>query len=350
MTKFKRTMMMQQIKWREKEMPEVPCHEYYDKKTGAMKQSPYSFAENCYIYNFCMEAGSDLFSGNGYLERNNIKPHDQIHNTLSSWAACANMYWSFNNESGRVLLAGFLREQTGIDIARIISMDLEYESDKPYLKQSELLGERNGCRGEKQTSPDIGIEFETTDGKRGLLLCEYKFTEADFQACSGSRSDACKNFDWQKNADRCPKTVAGRKYWEILTPYLGSGFLSLDQCMFSENCYQLMRQQALAIAMANEKHGDYAIVASIVLSPRGNKELIESANTFFSDNSKDAGLFTKNWRRLFHAGQEFSWLFHDDWLAYVKKHNDGEWSDWLDYMHERYFAHLTAQKNSGCGC
>ncbi len=76
----------------------------------------------------------------------NAQPRKVRHSPLSSWVLCADLYLPFEaSPEARVALADFLRVQTGLSIAEVIKVELEYALPNP-LNSGTSLGEQNGER------------------------------------------------------------------------------------------------------------------------------------------------------------------------------------------------------------
>ena len=295
------------------------------------------------LENFYEPIRAVLFNkNNGYLEKNKVTPHSGIHNLLSSWVLCVNMYWPFNNSAGYEVLAAFLREQTGIDIREITDMELEYEECDVNFKPQNLLGENSGKRGSGQTSPDLAIKFKTADERKGIILFESKFTEESFYMCSGYKKRANDDKLINPDRNRCLNTTAlvnsnfcechltnwHRRYWDLLEVELNkSKFIELNRCPMSCGCYQLFRQGALAKGLSNK----YDIIISGVVTDQRNDKIKKSGR------STGMAELPTGWNELF-PNMDFVWISHNDWYLYVKENNAlGEWSKWLAYVGERYF-------------
>jgi hypothetical protein len=340
MKDFKSKMRDFQINWKLKYLPGIKTKGYqngnsYDHVLPKSKEQE----------NFFVHIRGELFNPvNGYLKKNNIKPHTGIHNLLSSWTLCANMYWPFNNKEGKKLLSNWLKECLQLDIAEITNLELEYEDPNLVLKPESLLGENNqGMRGSGQTSPDLAILFKTSSEKNGILLIESKFTEHSFYVCSGYQKKSITKNILNPDPKRCLNTTFllashfedchlrqwGRKYWDILKSDLNKdAFKLLSRCPMSTSCYQIFRQQALAKGF--EK--DYDIVASCVVSDERNITLINSGKSI------GMSVFPDGWKSLF-PNLPFYWLTHNSWFAFVKRNNsDGRWDEWIQYVGERYYS------------
>lgn len=301
MEDFKNRMRDYQIIWKRKYLPHINGKGYQNGK-GYDHILPKCNEQE----NFFKPIQNELFNlYNGYLKENNIKPHTGIHNLLSSWTLCANMYWPFNIDEGKILLSKWLSQHIKLDISEIVKLELEYEDPIQDLKPGFLLGENNqGMRGSGQTSPDFAVIFKTTKGKNGILLIESKITEHSFYVCSGyqKKTQTANNPNPNKtrclstssivssNFDDCHLNTWGRKYWNLLSKDLNNdAFKALNRCPMSTSCYQLFRQQALA--KGYEKY--YDTVASCVVT--------DDRNITLSNSCKSSGMsmFPEGWKQLF---------------------------------------------------
>jgi hypothetical protein len=338
MKDFKNEMRDYQVTWKIKYLSNIKAKGYQNGKSY-----DHILPKSNEKDNFFKPIRDELFNtNNGYLQANNIKPHTGIHNLLSSWTLCANMYWPFNNEEGKNLLSKWLSKQLKLDISEIVKLELEYEDPIPNLKPGLLLGENNqGMRGSGQTSPDLAILFKTSEDKIGILLIESKFTEHSFYVCSGYQKKTqtanipnpdktrCLNTASiiSSDFDDCHLNTWGRKYWNLLSSDLNKdAFKALNRCPMSTACYQLFRQQALAKGYT--KH--FEVVASCVVTDERNITLVNS--------SKSTGMsaFPDGWKKLF-PNLPFYWLTHNSWFEYVKTNNSvGRWNEWIEYIGVRY--------------
>jgi len=327
-----------QILWKKKFLPHITKKGYQNGKAYD-HIIPRSLKEE----NFYLPIRKELFDKeNGYLAQNHIQPHTGIHNLLSSWTVCANMYWPFNNQEGKKLLSRWLSKETKLDVLEISQIELEYEDPVPGLNPGNLLGENSqGKRGSGQTSPDLAIKFKTSNSENGILLIESKFTEHSFYVCSGYQKKTMTKNVPNPNKDRCLDTglvlssefkechlnVWGRKYWNLIGMDADrSVFVSLKRCPMSTSCYQLFRQQALAKGFKDH----YDIVVSCVVS--------DERNTILVNSGKSVGLssFPEGWKKLFPS-LPFYWFTHNSWYKFVKGNNpNGIWDKWLEYIGIRY--------------
>ena len=278
-----------------------------------------------------------------HINANQIQVHGGVHNLKSSWVQCANTYFPFGQTSGgRKLLAGFLTSQLGIPIDSVDAMELEYaapEGDKAH--PARLLGEQGGSRGTGQTSPDIGITF---NGGKGLLLVENKLVEHSFYQCSARLhkgntervgnpdSTRCLNCPTSILKDvpgQCHQSIWGRKYLDILKPAANkASWGKLSCCPAAHAGYQLLRQQALAEGIA--RSGRYETVISAVA--------LDDRNDTLRGCLRSTGLADcRDWGQLFEGKAAFAVFTHQDWVAWVQRHDRSKtWDAWLDYVKARY--------------
>jgi len=337
MKDFEKRTKDYQTNWRSVHLPQIIGN---GKQNGISK--PYILPNKNFRQSFFPEIVDSLFEEpEGYLKKYHVRPHTGIHNLMSSWVLCANMYWPFRNSEGFKLFANFLKQVTGLDIHEITDMDLEYEDDVNDFKPGKLLGEDDGgMRGSGQTSPDLAIRFRTEDGKNGIILIESKFSEHSFYSCSGysktkpgkpvnGKKERCLNPSLIVDSDfkECHLTTWDRKYWDLLGKELDKvKFSSLKKCPMSSSCYQLFRQQALAKGFEKK----YDISVSAVATDSRNEEL---KNSSVRNGMKP---FPEGWRELF-PDLKLYWFTHNEWFTFVKQNNPGgRWDVWLKYILERY--------------
>jgi hypothetical protein len=275
-----------------------------------------------------------------YLREHGVQKHSGVHNLKSSWVLCANLYFPFRaSDTGRDLLARFLQAYVSPAIHTVDAVELEYE-ESGSLHPSVLLGEEDGGRGAGQTSPDIAF---LVNGGRGLVLVENKFVEHSFYACSARTHKGSRNREGNPDPSRCndvpalldaPQAVChqvawGRRYWDHLAPVINrEKALSLRCCPAARAGYQLLRQHALAEGIAAS--GKYDRVVSCLALDERNETLQRCLrSTGIAD--------VREWGKLFPGKAGFAVFSHQDWVAWVLKHDHtGGWSGWLDYVKARY--------------
>ncbi|MFC1994399.1 hypothetical protein ACFLVI_03950 [Chloroflexota bacterium] len=275
-----------------------------------------------------------------YLSKKHVQKHTGVHNLKSSWVLCANLYFPFQRDQG--MLTGFLRENIISSIETVDGIELEYAEERP-LDPTTLLGEPEGQRGKNQTSPDVAFIITMTNGHKGLILTESKFTEHSFYQCSGrnhkyDNPDAkrCMNFKALSRdfIGQCYMTQwakgkrTNRKYWNYIN-FTNMAYQNLKRCPAAIAGYQLFRQQALGEAIALKS--DYEEVISCVAYDERNETLIRSMRGAGIDD------FTKDWDPLFDGKAKFVSFTHQQWVNWVSQNDtNNTWQDWLSFIRGRY--------------
>jgi hypothetical protein len=274
-----------------------------------------------------------------YLTEHRVRPHSGVHNLKSSWVSGVNLYFPFGTaEGGRALLAGFLRERVDARVRSVEYLGLEWAGDGE-LNPRVLLGETGGTRGRGQTSPDIALGV---NGGEGLVLVEVKLLEHSFYGCparTGSGSVARPGNPDRARCDdagallvdpsRCHQVPWGRRYWQWLHEAADAdAWAALTRCPAATAGYQLLRQQALAEALA--RSGRFSFVASAVALDARNRALAHSlARTGLAD--------VRDWGRLFRGAASFTVFTHQEWAGWVRTHGTGsDWADWSEWTRRRY--------------
>jgi hypothetical protein len=112
----------------------------------------------------------------------------------------------------------------------------EWIGERYYLGERIARGEKR-TRGANCTSADAAVLFEQTDGKRQLVLIEWKYTES--YPSRAIRFSA-------RGTDRA---VIYRRFYEAADCPIDRSLVAHFDDLFYEPFYQLMRQQLLAREM-----------------------------------------------------------------------------------------------------
>ena len=277
---------------------------------------------------------------NEYLEEKEVQAHTGVHNLLSSWVSCANLYFPVRiDKDFEVLMLSFLQKTVDSGIIEISQTELEFAFEGE-LSPSEILGEMGGNRGSGQTSPDVAFLVNTEKGE-GVVLTECKYTEHSFYPCSARKIDNKKDRVNNSDPSRCMKpasgynykaichqTVWGRKYWDNLE-FSEYGIETLTRCPAATGGYQLFRQHSLAEGIA--KSSEYDLVVSAVAFDGRNETLIRSNRT------SGVSDFQTGWGKLFEGQAQFKTWTHQEWVEYVRENGDVKVvEDWLEYITNRY--------------
>jgi len=283
---------------------------------------------------FCIPvpcAEENLFQGIretaiAYFRKREIRWHDgqngkPSNHLCDSQVCCLNFLFAFANRSSA--LAELLRP-----VFPSIRMMLPMEDDKfvacEWIGAKNYLNERvprSGARtrGANCTSADAAIMFERTDGKRQIVLIEWKYTESYSNIClttakSGTNRTAIYRpiFD----ASQCPIDRAPLRDFESL---------------FYEPFYQFMRQQFLAhkMELANEQGAD--IVTVLHIAPAHNRAFRRVTSPQLASIDETA---TGVWSRL--AGDGFMSVSTEELFGPALRVGLVGMTDWSDYVLQRY--------------
>jgi len=283
-----------------------------------------------------------------YLDASMIQANEGRHNLKSSWTQCANIFFPFRVDAdARRMLASFLTNQLGVQIASVDSIEFEYAADGK-LSPSQLLGEKDGKRGSGQTSPDVAILFTCSDGRCGIYLIENKYTEHHFYGCSAAKKtldkaraerglkpnpapDRCKDIEalLADYRSACHQVTWGRQYWTILRGTVNESVLrKLPCCPALSDGYQLLRQQALAQGIADSHLFD--IVYSGVAYDSRNDRLISCLRRLEMTD------FRIDWPELFKSKVRFHCFKHQDLVSWVARSRSAFNQSWREYVSRRY--------------
>lgn len=199
------------------------------------------------------------------------------------------------------------------------------DDDFPYIvfewigkKGTNYLNEKGQrYRGKYATSADFAFLYERHDGKRHLVLGEWKYTESyslhdkiDIKPRYNIYIEAFKK--WKGNIDDFPAY----------------------ESFFYEPFYQLMRLTLLAQAMEEKKSEMGAEIVSVIhISPKAN---LEFHNTITSiELSKYGNSVEEIWTRLAPAGR-FQAISTEDLLSKIEVESGSKYAEWVDYLENRY--------------
>lgn len=267
-----------------------------------------------------------------YFRREKIKWHNEKDNLLSSQILCVNTFFPFRNYLS--LLDGFLREFYP-SLTKVTDIDFEYIGEKNYLNE-------RGGRGYNRTSSDVSIEWEDTQGKKNLLLVEFKFTESSFGECSksGNRDrERCNNGKLIISSPQteCYRSEVGRPYWDIILspkgPFIREMLNKTKYCPFRYDFYQLMRNQLLAKQIAEDEDSGFHIIEFAVCYDDRNKNLLTLSHPI-DGNSNPLTI----WKSFLKDKNTFKYFTIQQFLEYIENTDNlpSELEQWRAYLKKRY--------------
>ena len=163
--------------------------------------------------------------------------------------------------------------------------------------------------------------FERVDGKRQIVLIEWKYTESYSTASlkvAKSGTDRTVTYEDMFRADDCP---------------LDKSLLPSFESLFYEPFYQFMRQQFLAHKMecAHEKGAD--IVSVLHVSPACNADFRNVTSPELAPLGDTA---TSIWKRLVRPSDRFVSVSTEELFGCLSAQDIPRLGAWLEYIHARY--------------
>lgn len=197
-----------------------------------------------------------------------IQWHSYVGHGRSSQACCVNFLMPLADKPE--LLSRWVGELLAIAPPQMLPIESEAAGEHRFVAfeytgpgQRDFLGEAEGGvpqRGAHATASDAAVAFVDGEGRRQLLLIEWKYSE-EYRTHRLSEDKAGKRV--QRYAD---------KAFAPAGPIRNDLGLELTD-FFKEPFYQLLRQQMLAWQIEHEPGSGFDRARVVHLSPAGNKAL-----------------------------------------------------------------------------
>jgi hypothetical protein len=195
-----------------------------------------------------------------------------------------------------------------------------------WIGKENYLGEKvsgNGkrTRGANFTSADAAVMFECVDGKRQIILIEWKYTESYSSVnlrIAKSGTDRTEIYQHLFSSNDCP---------------LDKELLSDFEDLFYEPFYQFMRQQFLAHQMekANELGAD--IVTLLHIAPEINKDFRQITSPNLANLGRTV---VEVWKNLVKSKHKFMSVTVEQFFRSMIISQLPELQTWSNYISERY--------------
>jgi hypothetical protein len=285
---------------------------------------------------FCLpltHAEENLFPGirgsaPSYFETSGIKWHDgqagkPSNHLCDSQVCCVNFLFPLADQP--IALAEVLRSVFP-DIHRMLPIENGLYVAFEWIGQKNYLGERvprsgRRTRGANCTSADAAVMFERTDGKRQIVLIEWKYTESyggvSLKVAS-SGTDRTEIYRWLFERDDCPIDK--------------SFFESFDR-LFYEPFYQFMRQQLLASQMEVSRELTADVVSVLHIAPNQNTDFRRITSPDLQPLGATA---TEVWERLVRCPGRFMSVSTEEIFGRLSLEQLPTMGEWVDYIGERY--------------
>jgi len=196
-------------------------------------------------------------------------------------------------EFGKIVFNEILDGQ----IESIDCIEIEYAPPEP----EKYLNDR--------TSFDAYIEYTHIDNSHGIIGIEVKYTEHEYKLESGSKQEADIN-----NKDS--------RYYTV-TDQCGLYKPDTIDRLKSDKFRQIWRNQLLGESIILSETDEFQHFTSLTIFPSGNSHFIEACQEYEEMLAENDGRFVS--------------VTYEDFIAIGRKHNPhGKFSEWLDYLDERY--------------
>ena len=211
-----------------------------------------------------------------------------------------------------------IREMVPIEYGQYVAFE--------WIGQENYLGERisrNGkrTRGANFTSADAAVMFERTDGKRQIVLIEWKYTESYGGASlstSKSGTDRTSIYKPLFERDDCP---------------ISKNLLHSFDALFYEPFYQLMRQQFLANEMERAQELSANTVCVLHIAPARNTDFRKVTSPKLVPLGETA---IDAWKKLVRPHGRFISVSTERLFGNLSTEKLPTMQTWLEYIGMRY--------------
>lgn len=285
---------------------------------------------------FCLPldcAEENLFSdirqtAPAYFAAHSIKWHDgqngkPSNHLCDSQVCCVNFLFPFADKP--TALAKVLHPIFP-DLHKMLPVEDEQFVAFEWIGEENYLNERMSrhgkrTRGANFTSADAVVLFERNDGKRQIVLIEWKYTESYSSASlkvAASGTDRTKIYWPLYNREDCP---------------LHKALLPNFDALFYEPFYQFMRQQLLAYEMEKARELDADVVSVLHIAPQRNTDF----HGITSPELKNLGeTATDVWAKLVRLEGRFTSVSTERLFGTLSAEEMPEMPAWITYIGQRY--------------
>jgi hypothetical protein len=247
------------------------------------------------------------------------KPNNHM---CSSQVCCVNFLYPFSDKPhalAQVLRPIFpIQEMLPIEGDKFVAF--EWIGEEDYLnEQKSSKGQRT--RGANYTSADAAVMFNRTDGKKQIVLIEWKYTES----YSGT--------PLMKSKSGTNRTCIYRPLFDLADCPINKDLLPDFDSLFFEPFYQFMRQQFLANEMEKVQELGVDIVSVLHIAPAHNEDF----RTITSPDLKALGeSATQVWNNLVKNPDRFICINTEQLFGNLSIGELPEMKTWREYIQSRY--------------
>ena len=265
----------------------------------------------------------DTFSSRGILWHSSALQGLPSNHLCSSQVFAVNLFFPFVHRPEA--LAALLRPHFP-DLARMLPVEddlyvsFEWIGDYNYLGELPKLGS-DRHRGAGNTSIDAAVVYETTDGRRIMLLIETKYSESYGISYKRFRSDGSDRVACYRDF-----YYAGNSPIDLtVTP-------KIESYLF-EPFYQLLRQQLLATRIIETGIPDVDRALVVHVYAKANRELTAITSPPLRQFGRDA---YEVWRHILVEPSDFVPLPVEELFKAAPLNDFPELEPWALYLSQRY--------------
>ena len=294
------------------------------------KPRPFCLPEEC--------APENLFPGVreqavDYFRRAKIKWHDgkdgnPSNHLCDSQVCCVNFLFPFATHPEA--LSALLRPWfPGITTVLPMEADGRFVSFE-WIGKENYLGERmprggTRTRGAHYTSADAAVMFERADGRRHIVLIEWKYTES-YAVAKGEPPLKVS----RSGTDR---TAIYRPLFDESDCPIRKDLLPSFDALFVEPFYQFMRQQFLAREMERANELDADVVSVLHICPAKNTDFAAVTSPALRNLGDSA---VKVWKALVREQDRFLSCTTEEMFGCPAVRQMPETAFWFDWVQTRY--------------
>lgn len=278
-------------------------------------------AENLYIG--IREPALDFFK-EAKIQWHQSKGNQPPHNLLSSQVCGVNFLFPFANQPDalRDLLYPLYPElDQMLPIEGNGFATFEYIGAQDYLREMRHKNQQRK-RGANVTSADAAVMFRRTDGRKQIVLIEWKYCES---YGANNRQIAVKS-----GTDRA--LIYQHLFDQPDTPINKTGLTHYHD-LFYEPFYQFMRQQFLAHEMERTQELGAAAVTVLHISPLANTAFAKITSPHLRAFN---GTATSVWQSMLTDPAKFAAVYTEDLFGNFPIERYPALADWWAYLQERY--------------
>jgi len=275
-------------------------------------------AENLYLG--IREQAIEAFRASG-IPWHSGRDGNPSNHLCSSQVCCVNFLYPFSSSPAELLK---LLAPLFPGIRTMLSMERGDYVVFEWIGAKDYLGERpksKRTRGANSTSADAALMFERADGRRQIVLIEWKYTESyarHFKRYAPSGTDRGAIYAPVYQRDDC---------------WLDKALLPSYDALFYEPFYQFLRQQLLAQEMEKAHELGADVVSLLHIAPACNTDFQRVTSPTLVDLGASV---TEIWSRLVRVPERFASVSVESLFnAYATK-MASEMMPWWQYVCDRY--------------